>query len=87
MRGKYIIEKHITQQDPQFSAEKDDNLILNICLGYVKRHKLVGSHLKSRSVVLPLTKPALSYHAFFFLHLPDFCNHFFPELLCLVFVL
>lgn len=44
-----------------FSAEKDDNLIivLNTCL-YVKRHKLVWSHLKSRSIVLPLTKPIVS---------------------------
>lgn len=54
---------HITQEDPRFfQQKKDDNLIivLTLRLGYVKRHKLVRSHLKSRSIVLPLTKPILS---------------------------
>lgn len=44
-KGKKI---PLTQQDPQFlQQKKDDNLkiLLNTCLGSVKRHKLVGSHL------------------------------------------
>lgn len=31
--------------------------VSNTRRGYVKRHKLVRSHLKSRSIALPLTKP------------------------------
>ncbi len=77
-RKKMRQKEHIKQQDPQFSAEKDKNLIivLNTCLGYVKRHKLVRSHLKSRSIVQPLTKPILTCILTKFLHLPAFCNIF-----------
>lgn len=55
-------KKQHTTGSTDFSAEIDDNLIivLNTCLGYVKRHKSVESHLKSRSIVLPLTKPIFS---------------------------
>lgn len=64
LRGKKYKRRKNTSHNRihSFSAEKDDNLIivLNTCLGYVKRHKLVWSHLKSRSIVLPLTKPIWS---------------------------
>ena len=63
LRGENYKRKKNTSHNRihSFSAEKDDNLIivLNTCL-YVKRHKLVWSHLKSRSIVLPLTKPIVS---------------------------
>lgn len=88
LRGRNIIEKktHITQQDPQFFSRKHDNLIivLNTCLGYVKRHKLVRSHLKSRSIVLPLTKPIWSCIFDKIPTSPCLLRSFFPELECLV---
>lgn len=90
VRGKIYHNKNTPHKRiHSFSAEKDDNLIivLNTCLDYVKRHKLVRSHLKSKSIVLPLTKSIFSCIFFMltkYLLLPAFSKSCFPEFGCRV---